>query len=335
MAEPPAALLQGGSHEDLIAGEWEAALGVPVAARDVSFFDLGGHSLKLVAMAASLGRALGRKVPISLLLEEPTVSGMARRIEGGWSPVSVQPIQTRGARIPFFCSIPNVTVRDLALALGSDQPLYLLDAFGLQERRLLAGEALLTSVTDVAAVFVADMLRIWPEGPFLLGGMCDGGIFALEAALQLQALGRPVALLAQFDTPVRGYFRKRHIYPARLRRICRLIANGQIKDKLRQRLAALQVRLAPVRAAEDPYERVWTATWRMLRAWRPARRFEGRVEFFQAVPTQGFADVTEGWAARASEGLRVHAVGGTHSLMLAHPPAQQLIAQILKEAQRR
>jgi len=33
--------------------------------------------------------------------------------------------------------------------------------------------------------------------------------------------------------------------------------------------------------------------------------------------------------------LRVHAVGGTHSLMLAHPPAQQLIAQILKEAQRR
>jgi hypothetical protein len=73
----------------------------------------------------------------------------------------------------------------------------------------------------------------------------------------------------------------------------------------------------------------------MLRAWRPARRFEGRVEFFQAVPTQGFADVTEGWAARASEGLRVHAVGGTHSLMLAHPPAQQLIAQILKEAQRR
>ena len=335
MAEPPAALLQGGSHEDLIAGEWEAALGVPVAARDVSFFDLGGHSLKLVAMAASLGRALGRKVPISLLLEEPTVSGMARRIEGGWSPVSVQPIQTRGARIPFFCSIPNVTVRDLALALGSDQPLYLLDAFGLQERRLLAGEALLTSVTDVAAVFVADMLRIWPEGPFLLGGMCDGGIFALEAALQLQALGRPVALLAQFDTPVRGYFRKRHIYPARLRRICRLIANGQIKDELRQRLAALQVRLAPVRAAEDPYERVWTATWRMLRAWRPARRFEGRVEFFQAVPTQGFADVTEGWAARASEGLRVHAVGGTHSLMLAHPPAQQLIAQILKEAQRR
>src|SRR3954452_16248319 len=137
---------------------------------------------------------------------------MARRLREAWAPVAVHPVQEGGSRVPFFCCLSNSTFRDLSWALGPDQPFYLLDAFGLQERRLLAGEGLLTSVQDIAAAFVADMLKIQSEGPFLLGGMCEGGIFALEAALQLQALDRPVALLAQSDTPVRGYFRKLPFY---------------------------------------------------------------------------------------------------------------------------
>ncbi len=145
--------------------------------------------------------SLGAKFPSRFYSKSPTVSGMARRIEGGWSPVSraADPDPRRANSVLLLhperhCPRPRPRARVGSAALSSG-------------RVRIAGtaptgwhEALLTSVTDVAAVFVADMLRIWPEGPFLLGGMCDGGIFALEAALQLQALGRPVALLAQFDT---------------------------------------------------------------------------------------------------------------------------------------
>ena len=45
--------------------------------------------------------------------------------------------------------------------------------------------------------FKRDILSIQPAGPYYLGGMCEGGIVALEIALQLQQEGRKVAFLAR------------------------------------------------------------------------------------------------------------------------------------------
>src|SRR6516165_2436175 len=100
---------------------------------------------------------------------------------------------------------------DRCRALGSDRPFFQIDVFALQQQRLFTDRPLYTSVPDLAARFLQDILSIQPLGPYFLGGMCEGGIIVLEIALQLQAEGRAVALLAQFDTPVNGYWRKRPV----------------------------------------------------------------------------------------------------------------------------
>src|SRR5262249_9741468 len=47
----------------------------------------------------------------------------------------------------------------------------------------------------------ATMLRIYPEGPYLIGGWCASGVLAFEIARQLTAQGKKVALVVLLDAP--------------------------------------------------------------------------------------------------------------------------------------
>src|SRR5436309_7819789 len=52
----------------------------------------------------------------------------------------------------------------------------------------------------MAALYINEICRVQPEGPYFLGGYCLGGTIAYEIAQQLTSRGAVVALLALFDT---------------------------------------------------------------------------------------------------------------------------------------
>jgi len=52
----------------------------------------------------------------------------------------------------------------------------------------------------MAALYVKEIRKTQPHGPYFLGGYCMGGTVAFEVAQQLQSQGERVALLALFDT---------------------------------------------------------------------------------------------------------------------------------------
>ena len=83
---------------------------------------------------------------------------------------------------PFYC----VT---LARTMGRDQPFYALDPYKF------AGPYLPLSFPEMAAVYVKVVRTIQPEGPYLLGGFCNGALVAHEMARQLQEQGQQVSLL--------------------------------------------------------------------------------------------------------------------------------------------
>jgi len=118
-----------------------------------------------------------------------------------WSPTwsSLVPIQTGGSRPPVFCihgAGGNVLLyRDLARHLGPDQPVY-----GLQARGLNGQEPFLTCIEDMANHYISEIKAVQPEGPYYLGGYCLGGTIAYEIAQQLSAIGEKVGLLALFET---------------------------------------------------------------------------------------------------------------------------------------
>ena len=104
-------------------------------------------------------------------------------------------------RRPFFLvagMFGNVlNLRQLALQVGRDGPVY-----GLQARGLIGDDAPHIDMGDAAREYLAEIRQIQPEGPYMLGGFSGGGITAYEMARQLRAEGQEVASLILLDTPL-------------------------------------------------------------------------------------------------------------------------------------
>ncbi len=181
---------------------WEEALGTaPIGVED-NYFDLGGHSLLAVRIMGEIHRQFGKDLPLATLVESPTIAELAERLRdktwsASWS--SLVPIQANGTRPPFYCvhaAGGNVlTYLDLARHLGNDQPVY-----GLQARGLDGRQAPHESLEAMGRDYVKEIREFQPEGPYHLGGTSFGGMIAFEMAQQLVAQGQTVGVLALFDT---------------------------------------------------------------------------------------------------------------------------------------
>ena len=114
-------------------------------------------------------------------------------------PVCLLPLQTNGANRKLFCIHPAggsaLCYLPLSRELGADQPLYGLQASGLEP-----GEALPRTLPAMAAHYIAALRETQPNGPYQLLGMSSGGVIALEMAQQLRIAGEEVSLLALLDT---------------------------------------------------------------------------------------------------------------------------------------
>jgi amino acid adenylation domain-containing protein len=67
--------------ERTIAGIWQAALGLTEVGIHDNFFDLGGHSLHLIAVHGKLKTELGTKIPMVDMFRFPTVATLAQHLE--------------------------------------------------------------------------------------------------------------------------------------------------------------------------------------------------------------------------------------------------------------
>jgi thioesterase domain-containing protein len=120
----------------------------------------------------------------------------AESFEAGNSS-SVVPIQPLGCRQPLF-AVPGhngdvFCYVDLARHLGTDQPLFALQAPGMEP-----GQKPVPSIEVIATLFARDLVAMQPHGPYLLAGYCLGGTIAFELAQQLTAQGHQVSLLVLF-----------------------------------------------------------------------------------------------------------------------------------------
>jgi thioesterase domain-containing protein/acyl carrier protein len=187
---------------------WGELLGVKTPGTHENFFALGGDSITGVRLVSCLEERFGKRLPVAVLLEAPTIASLAQVLESGaWSGRStfVIPLQPNGVHPPFFCIHPGgggvLYYRDLAKCIGEDQPFFGIQAEGLD------GTIKWRRIEEIAARYIEEIQQIQPNGPYFLGGLCFGGITAFEMAQQFLAKGEYVALLALLDTYAPGYDR--------------------------------------------------------------------------------------------------------------------------------
>src|SRR5581483_11602434 len=68
--------------ERTVAEIWADVLGHAAIGSDDNFFDVGGHSMRLVAVQKRLAARLERAVRIVDLYEHPTIASLARHLDG-------------------------------------------------------------------------------------------------------------------------------------------------------------------------------------------------------------------------------------------------------------
>ncbi len=162
------------------------------------YFELGGTSLLAVDLFACIERQFGRKLPLTALLESPTVEKLALKVVESGDQESIVLIREGQGRPPIFLvhdgDGETMLYRNLALRLTEGHAVY-----GLQPYALSGVPMAHTRITDMAAYHVRRMRSIQPEGPYYVGGMCAGGVIAFEIALQLERAGQDVALVALID----------------------------------------------------------------------------------------------------------------------------------------
>jgi pristinamycin I synthase-3/4 len=92
--------------EALMADLWAGVLGVERVGVAAGFFDLGGHSLLATRLLSRVRDAFGVELPLRALFEEPTVAGLAARVERARGGAVIPPIEpvgkTAGPRPPSF-----------------------------------------------------------------------------------------------------------------------------------------------------------------------------------------------------------------------------------------
>jgi amino acid adenylation domain-containing protein len=304
---------------------WQDILKQPGLSVSDNFFEVGGDSLAAISMLAGIEKLVGRRVPMYLITERPTVEGLASALSQESAPdqllipleASTDPARSPTAPLPFFLAASGhgdfLRFQNLARAMA-----------GSCDMRMLQppGASTISTTADLAGLYVSAILEHRPQACYL-AGFSVGGLAALETAVQMQQAGVEVRALVLIDT----------IYPSRLwggtllwKLLVWSVRTLQIQDLSMngRRLGAM---------LKDPG---LVGQVLAVSGYRPSE-FKGTVHLIKSTGLASTWDrlLFSGWRTRLGQALVTHTVKGMHGSMFDDVNVDalaQAVQQILQQA---
>jgi acetoacetyl-CoA synthetase len=314
----------GASTEARLRAIWESVLGVAPLRPDDNFFDVGGTSLAAVRLFQLIHDRMEIDLPLSTVIHAQTPASMAALIDGPPEervPSLVLLRPGEGDRPLFLMHSINgdvLEMRELALQLSADRPVY-----GLQARGLDPHEQPQTRVEEMAETYIAILRSVQPTGPYALGGYSFGGLVAFETARRLTARGEAVDWLGLIDTEVHH-----DCLPALLR--WRFLFARSLRF-LRAALAAPRDRPVPLPEWEGlpPLERhLGRVGWKAFGAYRPGPYAGSAALFLSELRRPEMCDPVPVWTRCVKGGLAIQRVPGGHFDVIKEPNLGVLSEQV-------
>jgi thioesterase domain-containing protein/acyl carrier protein len=223
-AQPPALPRTIADH---IAAMIAMVAGVPASAVDPSqtYIELGFDSLSLMQLEVVVNQKFGIKVTWRQLLEEHSTPAKLEALVRASKPeldnVAADPSEQPAAATTAIGAAGSTSIQCLtALREAGPRRLFLaydgegdvlqylklarsmpqdFSIYGLSPLRLPGIPQVHTHVEDMAKHCVSVVRHKQPTGPYMLGGLCAGGVIAFEMARQLEANGEKVEWVVLFD----------------------------------------------------------------------------------------------------------------------------------------
>ncbi|MEO6850867.1 MAG: alpha/beta fold hydrolase, partial [Mucilaginibacter sp.] len=189
--------------EELMLTEiWQAVLKLEKIGVEDNFFDIGGHSLLAVQIITRIEQRTGKKFPLAILFEYPTIRSLSAFMQedttaSTWR--SLVPIRPGGGKVPLYVvhgmGLSVLNFNSISLHVADEQPI-----FGLQPKGLDGAETPLDSIFDMAKSYLEEIIEHNPSGPYAIAGYSLGGFIAFEMVRQLELMDKEVKTLIIFDT---------------------------------------------------------------------------------------------------------------------------------------
>ena len=176
---------------------------------------------------------------------------------------------------------------------------------------------------DIAAMVVKAVREAQPEGPFYLGGYCDMGVLAYEAAVQLTSSGHVVDLVVLLDTssPVaRWKTRRLELFFSRLRYHLRRL--WRLRGQARRDYIATKFHDVKGTVGLRPRE-TWEELSQTIKSYRPSA-FPGDLILFQSADRLDAIDNEPAWRETVRGTMIAQDTPGDHYNMLEEPRVGQL-----------
>jgi amino acid adenylation domain-containing protein len=321
---------------------WKAILSTEAIGVTDNFFDLGGHSLMAVRLLDEIKKLTGVEIPLTALFQGATVEHLAGIVRGTTTvpQTVVQQIQAGGEKPPFFAAVlagvNPLGYVPLAKYLGQEQPFYTLQTPGpgphATKRPYSQQE-----YEQVAKDYIRAMREIQPNGPYYIGGTCEGARIAFEMTRILESLGQEVNLLAIIDTWVLENTQNRKLwkiyyYSVRLRQFW--AQSWRSKGQAVHRAARNRMQWWLKKSA--PRKTEWTETYWPGEDFVPVQ-LKSRITIFK-IPKQPYyynADPLLGWGTRTISGVDIQIIPhGRHRLLLREPYVRELATAMLLSLKR-
>ncbi|NEO41271.1 MAG: amino acid adenylation domain-containing protein [Moorea sp. SIOASIH] len=199
-SEPPCT-----KTEQQLASLWSEILDIETPTRENNFFDLGGNSFGAVRLTAAISDIFGVELPVTTLLQHPTLEKLAELIdlknysssEDSWSHVIPIAGQEPSPKTFFFHpSGGGILCYSILGQLLSKQ----LQLFGIQAQSANP-DNLIHSIPEMVDVYLREIIAVQPAGPYRLGGWSMGGVIAYSVAQNLILQGFEVESLILIDSP--------------------------------------------------------------------------------------------------------------------------------------
>lgn len=346
--------------EGTICGIWEKFFRIKLIGINDNFFDIGGDSLLAVQLTSRLREVAGVELSPHSLLETPTIAGLAEAI----ARLNASSPLIRAQRIELPRCMVKIKGGDPSLPLFLIHPAgghvfhYLAlahtvatahEVYGIKSEQLEANPLPLHTLEAMARHYNAEVRKLQPRGPYVLGGASFGGALAYEMAQQLVTDGHEVGLLFLIDTADPAALTTDEVEDAELLSYNLKLAFdiSDSLDDLRQLLPDEQIRyfLERAKKANKQFPAVsfveaqqllhpLRANLKALAHYRP-RPYPGRLIYFQSMEQVEDSDTTDPpWPKLALGGSIMWPVPGNHITMNFMPHVQVLgdkLSQLLLE----
>jgi len=187
--------------ERQLADIWQVVLGVSELGVCDNFFELGGNSLLAIQLFGKIEQVFGKSFPLATLFEAPTIEQLAQVLQPdqvAGPRDSLVTIKAGGTQPPLFfvhdADGETILYLNLAQRIGGDRPVYGLRPYSREDLPVAH-----TRISEMVSYYIEKIRSVQPHGPYFLGGLCAGGALAQAIAVELQAQGETVPLVALID----------------------------------------------------------------------------------------------------------------------------------------